>query len=97
MEAEGRGGVVPISSRQKQESQTRKQRPGAAALCGELMRWRRGGKAGGKRERERRTSLHDGSVNDGFDVVLSVSRVDDPLSFGVLLDVVLCEELKTHI
>lgn len=50
-----------------------------------------------KSRRERRTSLHDGSVNDGLDVVLSVSRVDDPLPFGVLLDVALCEELKTHV
>lgn len=50
----------------------------------------RGGKQE-EREREKRkgTSLHDGSVNDGLDVVLSVSGVDDSLPFGVLFDVVL--------
>lgn len=42
-------------------------------------------------------SLHDGSVNDGLDVVLSVSRVDDPLPFRVLFDVILREELKAHV
>lgn len=43
------------------------------------------------------TSLHDGSVDDGLDVVLSVSRVDDPLPFGVLFDIALCKELKAHV
>lgn len=43
------------------------------------------------------TSLHEGSVNDWLDVVLSVSRIDDPLSFGVLFDVTLCEELEAHV
>lgn len=43
------------------------------------------------------TSLHDGSVNDGLDEVLSVPRVDDPLPFGVLFHVVLSEELVTHV
>lgn len=47
--------------------------------------------------RRKWTSLHDGSVNDRLDVVLSVSRVDHPLSFGVLFDVILCKELKTHV
>lgn len=42
-------------------------------------------------------SLHDGSVNGGLDVVPSVSRVHHPLSFGVLLDVVLCKELVAHV
>lgn len=41
--------------------------------------------------------FHDGSVDDGLDVVLSVSRVDDPLPFGVLFDVALCEQLKAHV
>lgn len=41
-------------------------------------------------------SLHDGPVDDGLDVVLSVSRVDDSLAFGVLVDVVL-GQLKAHI
>lgn len=45
----------------------------------------------------KRVSLHDGSVNDGLNVVLSVSRVDDPLPFRVLFDVILLEELKTHV
>lgn len=42
-------------------------------------------------------SLHDGSIDDGLNVVLSISRIDDPLPFGVLLDVVLREELETHV
>lgn len=42
-------------------------------------------------------SLHDGSVNDRFDVVLPVSRVDDTLPFGVLLDVALRKQLKAHV
>lgn len=42
-------------------------------------------------------SLHDGSVDDRLDVVLSVSRVDDPLPFGILFNVVLGEELKAHV
>lgn len=49
------------------------------------------------RRRRKWTSLHDGSVNDRLDVVLSVSRVDDPLPFGVLFDIVLREELKAHV
>lgn len=47
--------------------------------------------------REKRASLHDGSVNDRLDVVLPVPRVDDPLPFGVLFDVALREELKAHV
>lgn len=42
-------------------------------------------------------SLHDGSIDDRLNVVLSISRIDDPLPFGVLLDVVLREELETHV
>lgn len=42
-------------------------------------------------------SLHDGSVNDRLDVVLSVPRVDDTLPFGVLLDVALSKQLKAHV
>lgn len=84
--------VVPLSSIQKQRSQTKTQRPRAACLCGDEVVKERC-KAGKKKW----MSLHDGSVNDGLDVVLSVSRVDDPLPFGVLFDVGLCEELKTHV
>lgn len=32
-------------------------------------------------ESRKKKSLHDGSVDDRLDVVLSVSRVDDPLPF----------------
>lgn len=46
---------------------------------------------------EKRASLHDGSINDRLDVVLSVPRVDDPLPFRVLFHVILREELKTHV
>lgn len=42
-------------------------------------------------------SFHDGSVNDGLDVVLSVPRVDDTLPLGVLFDVVLGEDLEAHV
>lgn len=48
-------------------------------------------------ESKKKESLHDGSVDDGLDVVLPVSRVDDPLPFGVLFDVALCEELEAHV
>lgn len=49
--------------------------------------------SGGRSQR----SLHDGSVNDRLDVVLSVPRVDDTLPFGVLLDVALSKQLKAHV
>lgn len=49
--------------------------------------------SGGRSQR----SLHDGSVNDGLDVVLSVPRVDDTLPFGVLLDAALSKQLKAHV
>lgn len=52
------------------------------------MKWQEGGS---------QSSLHDGSVNDRFDVVLPVPRVDDALPFGVLLDVALSKQLKAHV
>lgn len=36
-----------------------------------------------------RTLLHDGSVDDRFDVVLPITGVDHPLSFRVLLHILL--------
>lgn len=45
----------------------------------------------------RRRSLHDGSVDDRLDVVLSVPRVDDALPLGVLLDVALRKQLEAHV
>lgn len=44
-----------------------------------------------------RGSLHDGSVDDRLDVVLSVPRVDHTLPFGVLLDVALGKQLEAHV
>lgn len=43
------------------------------------------------------TSLHDGSINDGLNVVLSVSGVDDALPFGIVFCIILREELKAHV
>ena len=80
VEEEGEDGVA-ISNIQKQS--------GLLALCGELMRWKRSSGADGKQEVREKPLLHDGSVNDGLDVVPSISRVDDPLPFGVLLDAAL--------
>lgn len=41
--------------------------------------------------------FHDGSVDDGLNVVLSVFGVDDPLPLGVLLHFLLVEELEAHV
>lgn len=48
-------------------------------------------------EWDQQTSLHDGPVDNGLDVVLSVAGVDDALPLGVLLDIALLKELKAHV
>lgn len=77
-----------------------RQRPNTERLRLQVSAVRRGGAERARRTAggvELRTSLHDGSVDDGLDVVLPVARVDHTLPLRVLFDVALLEELEAHV